>query len=39
MSQFPDNGEFEVNVLYMEVTMVNGYHYAYNTISLTLKLT
>ena len=30
MSQFLGTDEFEVIVLYMEVTMVNDYHYAHN---------
>ena len=31
-------GEFEVNVLYMEDTLVYDYQNAYNTISLTSSL-
>ena len=41
MSQFPGFGEFEVIVLFMEVTMamVNDSHNAHNMISLTSKVT
>ena len=39
MSQFLGTDEFEVIVLYMEVTMANDYHNAHNTIPLTSKTT
>ena len=39
MSQFLGSDEFEVIVLYTEVTMVNDYHNAHNTIYLTSKTT
>ena len=39
MSQFLGTGEFEVIVLYMEVSMVNDYHYAHKIIFPTSKAT
>ena len=35
MFQFPGIGKFEVVILHMEVTLVNDYQYAHNTISLS----
>ena len=39
MSWFPGIGVFEIVALYMKVTMVNDYNYAYNKTSLTSKAT
>ena len=38
VSNFLDIGKFEVNILYMEVTLVYDHQNAYNTISLTSSL-